>query len=360
MERKDEINLFLSNPVNRLLVDLNTVKERYKPIFKQLDKVKNLCFSEVAKIVIDYQLKNYKKVITEKELEYIGKYGTGLTNMLFAIYTWKKWKKIYSFNETLISTLNDQADNSNPYDITIPSEFLEHIPYKGFFISAKDCLTDVVSEDPVIKKYISRINSTVDGFYVLFSYDNETKQKLLTFEIPLNIYTVDNNSDLFNINSYHAYKTCSFNYEIVLTDDTIGKCIDLAINDRTISQNSIFADVYRKITMRCITYLLYILSAKSDIVNGNDDTYKPKKKKESIIDTIPEVQQFNVGYRVGAVLKNYKLGVRSESYGDGKKKVPHTRRGHWHHYWTGPRNSENRELIVHWIPPIAINSNWGN
>jgi hypothetical protein len=117
-------------------------------------------------------------------------------------------------------------------------------------------------------------------------------------------------------------------------------------------------DLYSQITMRCLTYLLYILSANSDVIDGSTDTYKPKKKKESILDTYTEIQQFNVGYRLSSSLKQYKLQIKTESCMDSKKKIPHTRRGHWHHYWIGPRNSDHRDLIVHWIPPIAVNSNW--
>lgn len=32
------------------------------------------------------------------------------------------------------------------------------------------------------------------------------------------------------------------------------------------------------------------------------------------------------------------------------------RSGHWHHYWRGKRNSENRRLVVNWIAPVFINA----
>jgi hypothetical protein len=34
----------------------------------------------------------------------------------------------------------------------------------------------------------------------------------------------------------------------------------------------------------------------------------------------------------------------------------HVRRAHWHAFWTGPKAStEERKLILHWLPPIAVN-----
>lgn len=34
---------------------------------------------------------------------------------------------------------------------------------------------------------------------------------------------------------------------------------------------------------------------------------------------------------------------------------PHMRRGHWHHFWTGPKNDEtNRKLVLKWLSPMMI------
>ena len=38
----------------------------------------------------------------------------------------------------------------------------------------------------------------------------------------------------------------------------------------------------------------------------------------------------------------------------GSPKRPHTRRGHWHHYWKGERGSSHRKLILKWLAPIFI------
>ena len=34
---------------------------------------------------------------------------------------------------------------------------------------------------------------------------------------------------------------------------------------------------------------------------------------------------------------------------------PHLRRGHWSHFWTGKRDSADRERILKWIEPVYIN-----
>ena len=48
---------------------------------------------------------------------------------------------------------------------------------------------------------------------------------------------------------------------------------------------------------------------------------------------------------------------RSSDNKGGTPKSPHSRRGHWHHFWTGAKNSDDRKLILKWIAPTFINKN---
>lgn len=377
MLSKDEMDRFLSNPGNRLLIDLNTLKTRYKNVFREMDKVKNINFIKAVPIVLKYEFSKHPIVVnSEKEFHEAAMGMSALVEHLVSMYKWKRWKKIYNFNDELIAALNVQSDRTDPDTLSIPMNFLRHLPYETFFISADKFINDIIKEtgDDVLtcKQFSTMVKGNIhvediqiDGFFVKIDIDYRTKKNVLSFNIPVKLmYFIDQDGDPENINSYSLGPSYIWNYEMVLDGDTIGDCIKLSLDDRDASINIVSknpeqnVNSYKKIIMRCLTYLMYILSTNSDIIDGSNETYKPKKKKESIIDAISEVQQFNVGYRIGAALKHHRLHTNIESTEYNKKKVPHTRRGHWHHYWTGPRNSNKRELIVHWIPPIAINSNW--
>lgn len=367
--RLDEARKFLENPANRLIIDINSLKKKYKTIFNELDKLKEIDFFKTGKIVyknIDF-FKNRKEV-TYNEIVEAAESNALFSDYLCSIYKWKKWKKIYNFNDELIFQLNNQSDTTDPTNLKIPMEFLKHIPFDTFFINANNFIDDIFKSNNYTFKVKKPFGNeeimgyddvNISGFFVRLESDNEGRD-VLTFIAPVDIlYNIDENSNLSNINSYEATLKYAMNYEIVLDAETIGECIQIAIDDRKYIDNIEKKDVYIKIVMRCLTYLLYILSANSDIINGSINSYRPKKKKESILDTVSEVQQFNVGYRIGSMLKQYRLSIKLESTEiNGGKKIPHIRRGHWHHYWVGPRNSDNRELIVHWIPPITVNSNW--
>ena len=49
--------------------------------------------------------------------------------------------------------------------------------------------------------------------------------------------------------------------------------------------------------------------------------------------------------------------VRRSRHGSHTAKRPHMRRGHWHHFWTGPMDSaQDRKLVLKWLPPIFVGS----
>lgn len=111
--------------------------------------------------------------------------------------------------------------------------------------------------------------------------------------------------------------------------------------------------------------ILYLQSEDADIQArpNKSASYKGKKKGASKITKPPKVT--DVGYHVGRVLRQYaKQGEQREREEEtpkapGSPRVktrPHTRRAHWHHFWTGPRSDpDQRKKILRWVHPIFVN-----
>jgi len=59
----------------------------------------------------------------------------------------------------------------------------------------------------------------------------------------------------------------------------------------------------------------------------------------------------HVGEQVGERLRVQSL--TGADVRNGTKKRAHLRRGHWHGYWTGPRNGA-RKFVYRWIPPLIV------
>lgn len=91
----------------------------------------------------------------------------------------------------------------------------------------------------------------------------------------------------------------------------------------------------------------------------------PSGKKKKLV-AADRIRTWDVGIRLGPALRKALAG-RKQSPGPSPSSTeqsaqpgrpslrPHWRRGHWHHYWTGPRSQPTeRKIILHWLPPIPV------
>ncbi len=104
-----------------------------------------------------------------------------------------------------------------------------------------------------------------------------------------------------------------------------------------------------------ISLLLYLCSDEPDISNrdlpdSQPGRAKPKKTKKGwrlLPPNKPKI--WHVGKSIGDTL-------RSADYQDSGRSVrPHLRRAHWHGYWTGPRDGEQK-FRYKWLPPVVVGS----
>ena len=107
--------------------------------------------------------------------------------------------------------------------------------------------------------------------------------------------------------------------------------------------------------------VLYLQSLNSDIVNV--PTPKPRKKTGKKSQKPAKIQ--NVGYRIGATLRQQKKVYESSAASSNtashrRSPIAHIRRGHFQGFWTGPRSSKNRKLIVKWIAPTYVGGQSGS
>lgn len=112
--------------------------------------------------------------------------------------------------------------------------------------------------------------------------------------------------------------------------------------------------------------ILYLQSDNADLQSrpGKSTSSKGKRKGASKLAKPPKV--IDVGYHVGRVLRRYaaQQTEQKEAREEEKKEPgtpraktrPHTRRAHWHHFWTGPRSDpDQRKKILRWVHPIFVN-----
>lgn len=106
-----------------------------------------------------------------------------------------------------------------------------------------------------------------------------------------------------------------------------------------------------------LTFMIFISSENSSsFISSDRPKVVARKQKAKGKNKQPDIESYTVAEREVAFLKsnNYQyIGGYAGSTGRGKKS--HIRRGHWHHYWVGKRDSNDRKLITKFLMPIVVN-----
>ena len=93
-----------------------------------------------------------------------------------------------------------------------------------------------------------------------------------------------------------------------------------------------------------------------------DEEQKAITKRGVIIkDKYSEIRKWDVGFRTGSAIRLYEETEKlrntenQNKNGSHASPRPHMRRGHWHHFWTGPKaKPKERKLILKWLSPMAV------
>lgn len=257
-------------------------------------------------------------------------------SLLAALASWRQYKEIYSFSEELKETLFAQSE-----DMVIPTEVLYRIPFPCVYIN--------LDED--------------EGFFVFFEQDMHTLQMELRFCI------VSKTEPMFN-----TWIHIGENYTI---SDGISDGIDLMIKNQkkynlphNIPKEEIKEYNFDKVS-KLFQLVLYICAENAEIEENPEQkkiTRKPQPQTKPK-DVYREIRSWDVGFKYAYNVRkanaindneiNDKESNTDLSTADNKHRShrPHTRRGHWHHYWIGSELSNNRKLILKWTAPIFVGGN---
>lgn len=256
-----------------------------------------------------------------------------------ALYAWRRYKEIYSFDPDLSVMLEAQADT----EMDIPIEILFQLPYPCVFIQHRD-------------------NA---GFFVHFEHDVKNSQ------VELRMWLISEAGDISFPLILHIEKQCTIS-------EAIDKGVEEAMKRTTPDQDFMIQEMLQGIKQHAaelIQYVLYICADNSQREENPEQkkvTRRTDESEKKPKDAFREIRKWDVGYRIGSQIRRMKANSPDQSENadqseatvranqKGSKKAPHARRGHWHHYWIGKRETDERKLILKWVAPIFINGDEGD
>lgn len=253
------------------------------------------------------------------------------TAPLTAAYLWQKTKQIFRFDPTLRVELEDQLFTGD-----LPGDALLRLPVPCVYVEG---MFDLFGE------------SIADGFFAWMEADLKNDWK------ELRILAVEDKTNSFTSLMLPIKGTISESLEALKTSadfnakSSLGQEISKTIKEIPVSMNDNI-----RVYSRALNLLLYLCADEPDYDRP------PRRAKAKPAATLsaerppraPAVT--TAGVRIGAVIrKGYAAEKnRTETAGSHAPKAPHVRRAHWHHYWTGARESAERCLVLKWIPPVFV------
>lgn len=262
-----------------------------------------------------------------------------------ALYAWRQYKEIYSFDQDLAAMLMEQGEGKE--EMNIPVEALR-LPYPciyiqldsetGFFVwfeCEPDCFEHPSKELrflPVVKGEIS------SGYYMMHIEDGGTILDGVEAVSRRAIANAESMETMQNLRDFMSDEEP--NMDVLKSPEAV--------------------TVHAEIISRLLQLVLYICADNCEqeenpeqkAVRKDRDTSKPLPAPK---DRLAEVQKWDVGYRIGNAIRGSSGSSSGASgTGTGTRKRPHSRRGHWHHYWRGSDKDGSRRLLLKWTAPMFI------
>lgn len=273
---------------------------------------------------------------------------------------WEGSKQVYRVNNGLWDEMSiDEAEE-------LPMSLLSRLPYDCLFIQHRETIEHSIIEDigsGVIERegyfcfrdgegfHIAVLNSRVDvgeGSNHLSYFSAAASNNIIPMPITLDDYKsvgdcmADITMDMLErIESVKAMTLRPLrNDDIELSSWLMGEAMGVSDLGKILGT------------------LMYISSKEADVRT----VYVPQKN-QSRKSRQTDCTVHDVGFRIAPQLAEVRRVYEHEAKGQdggttGRHVAPHVRRGHWHGYWTGPRENPTG-LEIKWVAPTIVNGSRG-
>ncbi|WP_300957627.1 AcrVA2 family anti-CRISPR protein [Faecalibaculum rodentium] len=263
--------------------------------------------------------------------------------------TWRQWKQVYRFDLDFAKLLTETKES-----MTMPVEVLKSLPYPCIYIETAGIID-------------------LDGVFVIRDHDTKTRTDILAFyghtlKNPMGVEAPIEVNRLLLADGITVKQSIIPRIWPTQTTMTNGK-VRIVEGLEKASADDRIAKKNEETAKKILQLVLYICAENAEIkADPVQERIRKEPKSEAsgkpeIKDRMAEVKKMDVGAETGERIRimgrKQKAGTSESSgthHGSKSQKSPHMRSGHWHHYWRGKRNTEDRRLVVNWIAPVFINA----
>lgn len=260
------------------------------------------------------------------------------------VHLWRSHRVIYAIDRDLAAELQAQAVAIRE-DEDLPVDLLMGLPYPCF--AAESAPFEVVSRDGETGEIVHRAPFT--GRFMLTvsqpgEFGNPWPALSVLFETPGG-----------NSQYYLPIPTGG------TLEDSLRLLLDYYKSVERPGDPDYTMDLARQEAVPVLfaaQIVLYIQAKNADLQNRPVSVPRKKNRRSAMPRKKPE-KVVEVGYHVGKLIRKSKSehgsAVERAGTGGGWTVRPHARRGHWHRYWTGPKNEpDKRKLELKWTHPTFI------
>ena len=255
--------------------------------------------------------------------------------LLAALAPWRVSKEVYRFDPDLEMMLYDQGADTN-----IPCAAFDTLPFQCVYIEAPNFAKDC------------------HGFFVHFDHDVEKKHFEIRFIILSQGATLEGGWAplVLHLNkktvaeSWEAYVEEGVENLTAHLGPEMGELYSLLKDTKQMEQ--VKQGMARELS-RAMQLVLYLCAQNSEI---KENPLRIPRDPKKIVDHGKDIRRWDVGLRIGRIIRA-SASSPSPRQGSGSAggKRPHPRRGHWHHFWTGPRDDpRKRKVILKWVAPTFV------
>ena len=331
----------------------NNIGNKYPNVWEKIDKIyeknadsKNVNYYEdFIQLIMKYrsvgsiigQSNKGKSNIVALDEEIIS-----LPAIMDATYKWRVHKQIYKFPNEIEELLYDNETNFD-----IPIYILNSLPYDCIYIETNS----LNYKDKTILGFFFYKDYKSYSFVPIFEDLSHTNGGFSYDPLNKDMTLRDGLNTMMDFNKAVVKEMCNPN--------------NMRSSNGKLVRERILEDTLVSVFPNMLQLVLYICAENKEIEENFEQkkiTRKPKDKK-FIKDKYREVQIWDCGNKLSEKIRTFLVSdkhnsgtiVQRNSSGTGKSKSPHSRRGHWHHFWTGKIGTEERKLILRWVAPTFVN-----